>query len=197
MEFLNRIEISHIILIITTLSGYIIAFIQWKLKRKYERNALISEKKYQVYSEVLHKFDEVNTNLRLNSTELIYSSVDVFKTIIKSKSQEEIDNALISFNNKLNEQTRKVFQPLHILTQEQNKLKLICSDTLLQKIDKYITISTKLVLNYQNLLSDIKQTDFNEIEKKFNVIKDDKDWKEIESLFEEIIFLMRKEIGYA
>lgn len=190
-----NLEVSHWILIATTISGYAFALIQYFLKRKQAKKSLIAERKYIAYSNVLKKFDEVNKNIRINSAELLQSSADVFTKIISSNSQDEMNSALIQFNKKLNEQTTKAFQPLTILKEEQYSLKLLYSDKLKAKIEEYISIADRLFSKYNSLLSNLSIENAESIKEKFDPAKEDNDWQDVQNLVEEIIQIMRDEIN--
>lgn len=190
-----NLETSHWILIATTISGYVFAISQYYLKRKHEKQSQTTERKFQVYSEVLRKFDELNKNLRINSVELLNSSAEVFDKLIFSKTQEEKDTAITEFNKKLNEQTTKAFQPLYILKNEQYSLKLLCSNKLKEKLDQYIMTAEKLFSNYGSLLSTLSIANAEKIKEKFEPMKEDNDLIEIQNLLDEIIKIMREEIN--
>jgi hypothetical protein len=144
----------------------------------------------------MDKADEISQNMR-SDPKMIYGIATEFYSKIINGNEEEMNQALIDFNSELIEFTRKSVQPLMILNQELNRLKLVCSDKLLPKIEDYKTLANdfndefQLVLNSISLKKDIELT-----AKQLENIGHSKRTILMAELWKEMETLMRNEIGY-
>lgn len=190
------LETKDILIISLGLLGWIWAVIQHILNRINQKKDKAIEKKFEVYSNFMDKADEISQNMR-SDPKMIYGIATEFYSKIINGNEEEMNQALIDFNSELIEFTRKSVQPLMILNQELNRLKLVCSDKLLPKIEDYKTLANdfndefQLVLNTISLKKDIELTakQLENIGHSKRAILMAELWKEMETL-------MRNEIGY-
>src|SRR5690554_3929564 len=134
------LETKDILIISLGLLGWIWAVIQHILNRINQKKDKAIEKKFEVYSTFMDKADEISQNMR-SDPKMIYGIATEFYSKIINGNEEEMNQALIDFNSELIEFTRKSVQPLMILNQELNRLKLVCSDKLLPKIEDYKTLA--------------------------------------------------------
>ncbi|WP_088656318.1 hypothetical protein [Geofilum rhodophaeum] len=190
------LETKDILIISLGLLGWIWAVIQHILNRINQKKDKAIEKKFEVYSNFMDKADEISQNMR-SDPKMIYGIATEFYSKIINGNEEEMNQALIDFNSELIEFTRKSVQPLMILNQELNRLKLVCSDKLLPKIEDYKTLANdfndefQLVLNTISLKKDIELT-----AKQLENIGHSKRTILMAELWKEMETLMRNEIGY-
>lgn len=190
------LETKDILIISLGLLGWIWAVIQHILNRINQKKDKAIEKKFEVYSNFMDKADEISQNMR-SDPKMIYGIATEFYSKIINGNEEEMNQALIDFNSELIEFTRKSVQPLMILNQELNRLKLVCSDKLLPKIEDYKTLANdfndefQLVLNSISLKKDIELT-----AKQLENIGHSKRTILMAELWKEMETLMRDEIGY-
>ncbi|MDY0142404.1 MAG: hypothetical protein RBR97_11015 [Bacteroidales bacterium] len=190
------LETKDILIISLGLLGWIWAVIQHILNRINQKKDKAIEKKFEVYSNFMDKADEISQNMR-SDPKMIYGIATEFYSKIINGNEEEMNQALIDFNSELIEFTRKSVQPLMILNQELNRLKLVCSDKLLPKIEDYKTLANdfndefQLVLNSISLKKDIELT-----AKQLENIGHSKRTILMAELWKEMETLMRNEIGY-
>lgn len=190
------LETKDILIISLGLLGWIWAVIQHILNRINQKKDKAIEKKIEVYSNFMDKADEISQNMR-SDPKMIYGIATEFYSKIINGNEEEMNQALIDFNSELIEFTRKSVQPLMILNQELNRLKLVCSDKLLPKIEDYKTLANdfndefQLVLNSISLKKDIELT-----AKQLENIGHSKRTILMAELWKEMETLMRNEIGY-
>ena len=185
---------KDIILIIIALLGWAWGIIQFLVNRRNQKKDKHADRKYDAYSSYLKKSDELMNNVRTNPDMIYGISTDFLKSALTG-DEDQINNALIQFNEKLIDFTRKATEPLLILKQELNSLLIICSDELAYKIEEMNSLTIDFNNAMQKSLSLISTDDSNSVIKQLNILGHDERWQRFESLNKEIIELMRKEIG--
>jgi hypothetical protein len=191
-----NIETKDIILAVLGLLGWTWGIIQFLLTRRNQKRDKALEKRFEVYSAFMNKADEISQNMRTDP-KMIYGITTEFFSRIISGDEEEINNALIDFNSELVEYTRKSVQPMMILNQELNKLKLVCSDKLLPKIEQYKQLANDYNDEFQIVLDKISTNkDINLTAKELENIGHSNRTVLMGELWQEIEKLMRDEIGY-
>ena len=125
---------------------------------------------------------------------MIYGfSNELIQTMIKG-NEDDMNNALLKFNQKIIDFVRTSTEPLMILNQEISSLLLISSDALSKKLLRLKELNIDFNNEMQNCLSVISVKDPNSF-KIFETMGHDTRWKEFQELNNEIITLMRKEIN--
>jgi hypothetical protein len=191
-----NIETKDIILAVLGLLGWTWGIVQFILTRRNQKRDKALEKRLEVYSAFMNKADEISQNMRTDPN-MIYGITTEFFSKIISGDEEETNKALIDFNSELIEYTRKSVQPMMILNQELNKLKLVCSDKLLPKIEQYKQLANDYSDEFQIVLNNISQTkDINITAKQLENIGHSNRTVLMADLWKEIEQLMRNEIGY-
>jgi hypothetical protein len=191
-----NIETKDIILAVLGLLGWTWGIVQFILTRRNQKLDKALEKRFEVYSAFMNKADEISQNMRTDP-KMIYGITTEFYSKLINGDEQEINQALIDFNSELIDFTRKSVQPLMILNQELNKLKLVCSDKLLPKIEQYKQIANdyndefQIVLNKISINKDINLTakELENIGHSNRTVLMGELWKEMEKM-------MRDEIGY-
>lgn len=191
-----NIETKDIILAVLGLLGWTWGIVQFILTRRNQERDNALEKRFEVYSAFMNKADEISQNMRTDP-KMIYGITTEFFSKIISGDEEETNKALIDFNAELIEYTRKSVQPMMILNQELNKLKLVCSDKLLPKIEQYKQLANDYSDEFQIVLNNISQTkDINITAKQLENIGHSNRTVLMADLWKEMEQLMRNEIGY-
>lgn len=191
-----NIETKDIILAVLGLLGWTWGIVQFILTRRNQKRDKALEKRFEVYYAFMNKADEISQNMRTDP-KMIYGITTEFFSKIISGDEEEINKALIDFNAELIEYTRKSVQPMMILNQELNKLKLVCSDKLLPKIEQYKQLANDYSDEFQIVLNNISQTkDINITAKQLENIGHSNRTVLMADLWKEMEQLMRNEIGY-
>lgn len=191
-----NLETKDILLISLGLLGWIWAVIQHILNRRNQKKDKALEKRFEVYSNFMDKADEISQNMR-SDPKMIYGIATEFYAKIINGNEEEMNQALIDFNSELIEFTRKSVQPLMILNQELNRLKLVCSDKLLPKIEDYKTLANDFNDEFQLVLNSISsKKDIELTAKQLENIGHSKRTILMTELWKEMETLMRNEIGY-
>lgn len=191
-----NIETKDIILAVLGLLGWTWGIVQFILTRRNQKRDKALEKRFEVYSAFMNKADEISQNMRTDP-KMIYGITTEFFSKIISGDEEETNKALIDFNAELIEYTRKSVQPMMILNQELNKLKLVCSDKLLPKIEQYKQLANDYSDEFQIVLNNISQTkDINITAKQLENIGHSNRTVLMADLWKEMEQLMRNEIGY-
>ena len=128
---------------------------------------------------------------------MIYGiSTQMFSKLL-SGDETETNQALIDFNAELIEYTKRSVQPTMILNQELNKLKLVCSDTLLPKIEEYKKLANDFVDEFQIVMNNLSSNkDLNITAKQLENIGHSNRTVQMADLWKEMEILMRNEIGY-
>lgn len=189
-------ETKDILTLSLGLMGWLWAILQFIITRRNQKLDKILEKRLEVYAGFMNKMDEMNQNMR-NDPNMIYGISSNFLESILDKSDDEINKALIDFNSKLLEQTKKAIQPMMIINQELNKLKLVCSKELLAKIQQYKDISSDYSEDFQSVLSELSSSnDINLSARKLQNLGHNERGRQLANLWPEIESMMRDEIGY-
>lgn len=189
-------DISRYITFGIAVIGWSLAISQFFLSRKYQKQDKIIEKRFEVYADFMKKIDEMNKNMRTNPNSVFDKSTEMFSSII-SGDEEAMDSALIKFNSDIISMTRNSIEPLSIITSEINKLKIICSNSMLPKIEEY----KKLILDYtdefQIVLNKLSSNpDLNVTVKELTNLGNQERNLRLTRLWNDIEKMMREEIGY-
>jgi len=191
-----EIEIKDIILAILGLLGWVWGIIQFVLTRKNQKKDKVLERRFEVYSVFMNKADEINQSMRTNPQMIYGITVELYSKLLKGDEQET-NQALIDFNTELIEYTKKSLQPIMILNQELNKLKLVCSDKLLPKIEQYKKLANDFNDEFQIVLNKVSiAKDINITAKELENIGHSNRTVLLANLWQEMEKLMRDEIGY-
>lgn len=191
-----NLEIKDIILAVLGLLGWTWGIVQFILTRRNQKRDKALEKRFEVYSTFMNKVDEVSQNMRTDP-KMIYGITTEFYSKLINGDEQEINQALIDFNSELIDFTRKSVQPLMILNQELNKLKLVCSDKLLPKIEQYKQIANNYNDEFQIVLNKISiNKDINFTASELENIGHSNRTVLMGQLWQEIEKMMRNEIGY-
>lgn len=191
-----NLEAKDIILAVIGILGWTWGIIQFILTRRNQKRDKALEKRFDVYSAFMNKSDEINQNMRTDP-KMIYGITNEFYSKLINGDEQEINQALIDFNSELIEFTKKSVQPIMILNQELNKLKLVCSDRLLPKIEQYKTLANDYNDEFQIVLNRISASkDINLTAKELENIGHSNRTTQMADLWKEIEKMMRDEIGY-
>lgn len=189
-------EIKDYITIGIAILGWTWAIIQFIISRKHQKHDKILEKRFEVYSNFMNKMDEMNNNMRTDPKMIFGTSSELMATLL-SGEEEDMNNALVKFNTELLNMTKKSVEPLLIVNQELNKLKMVCSNEMLPKIEEYKKLTTdysdevQIVLNRLSSNKDIEIT----AKELGNIGHQDRNVR-LMTLWKEIETMMRDELGY-
>lgn len=180
------------ITIIIAFGGWGFGLYQMLQNRQWQRKDLLANRRYEAYSSFMKKLEEINKSIRNNPNMVYGFSNELIQTILKG-NEDDMNNALLEFNQKIIDFARTSTEPLMIINQEISSLLLISSDTLSKKLLRLKDLSIDFNNEMQNSLSVISAKDPNSF-KIFETMGHDKRWGEFQELNNEIITLMRKEI---
>jgi hypothetical protein len=189
-------EIKDYITIGIAILGWTWAIIQFIISRKHQKYDKILEKRFEVYSNFMNKMDEMNNKMRTDPKMIFGTSSELMATLL-SGEEEDRNNALVKFNTELVNMTKKSVEPLLIVNQELNKLKMVCSNEMLPKIEEYKKLTTdysdefRIVLNKLSSNKDIEIT-----AKELGNIGHQERNVRLMTLWKEIETMMRDELGY-
>lgn len=178
------------------LLGWVWGIIQFCLNRKYQKSDKALDKRFEVYSNFMNQMDEMNLTMR-NDPNTTYGISTEFLSEMLTEDEERINDALVKFNQNLLETTKSSLQPMMIVNQELNKLKLVASERLLPKINEYKTLVNNYTNEFQTVLSRLSTS--NDLEynaQRLQNISYEERGKRMVKLWQEIEKLMRDEIGY-
>ena len=193
-EILKKI-VEYKELLIASL-GWLFALVEFIINRNITRQDKRRERKYHAYSGYMRKADEVMNNVRNDPNKLLDMNSDFLKQILSNMGNEKVINEnLIKYNEYIKEFVINATQPLLILRQELNEMRLICSNELLEKIEEL----DKLVMDYNNAvqknLAGSISKDINSTVAALQTLTQDTRWYNFTTLNNEILNIMRKEIG--
>lgn len=176
--------------------GWIWAIIQFRLNRKYQKLDKATDKRFEVYSNFMNQMDEMSLSTR-NDPNMTYGISNEFMAEVINGDEERINNALLKFNQKLLEATKNSLQPMMIVNQELNKLKLVASEKLLPKINEYKVLVNDFTNEFQAVFN--KLSNSNDLEytaQQLQSIGQEERGKKMTELWQNIEILMRDEIDY-
>ena len=189
-------ELKDILVIGLGALGWLWAVIQFILNRRNQKSDKALEKRFEVYSNFMNTMDEINQNMRSDPNMIYGISANLMSKVLKGDEQE-MNQALVDFNTELMEFTKKSVQPMMIINQELNKLKLVCSDKLLPLIEEYKVLANDFVDEFQivtNKLSSNKDLEITA--KELENIGHSARTQRMAELWPQMEQLMRSEIGY-
>jgi hypothetical protein len=176
--------------------GWIWGIIQFRLNRKYQKVDKAIEKRFEVYSHFMNQMDEMSMKMRKNPN-AIYGISTEFMAEMLTGDEERINNTLLKFNQNLLETTRDSLQAMIIINSELNKLKLVASEKLLQKINEYKILVNDYTNEFQSVLNSLStKNDLEFNAKQLQSIGHEERGKRMGELWQEIEILMRDEIDY-
>jgi len=188
-------EIKDIILIVLAFLGWTWGILQYFINRKLQRREKMTDRRFDVYSGYMKKADELMNNVRTDPNMIYGITTDFYKQILTG-DEDQINDALIKFNEKLQEFVKKASEPLMILRQELSTLLLVCSKELRPMIEQYRFLATDFNNEFQNVLSTISTNDAQKMQEKLTTMGHNSRWSQFETLNEDILKIMRKELGY-
>ena len=144
----------------------------------------------------MNKMDEMNNKMRTDPKMIFGTSSELMNSLLKG-DEEDMNNALVQFNSELLNMTKKSVEPLLIVNQELNKLKMVCSNKMLPKIEQYKKLTTDYSDEFQIALNKLSTNKDLEITAKElgNIGHQDRNLQLID-LWKEIETMMREEIEY-
>jgi hypothetical protein len=189
-------EIKDYITIGIAILGWTWAIIQFILSRKHQKQDKILEKRFEIYSNFMDKMDEMNNKMRTDPKMIFGTSSELMSTLL-SGEEGDMNKALVKFNEELVNMTKTSVEPLLIVNQELNKLKMVCSNKMLPKIEEYKKLTTDYSDEFQIVLKKLSSNKDIEITAKElgNIGHQDRNVK-LMTLWKEIEIMMRDEIGY-
>jgi vacuolar-type H+-ATPase subunit E/Vma4 len=176
--------------------GWIWAIIQFILNRKYQKLDKAIDKRFEVYSNFMTQMDEMSLSMR-NDPKMTYGISNDFMAEILTGDEAQINNALLKFNQNLLETTKSSLQPMMIVNQELNKLKLVASEKLLPKINEYKILVNDFTNEFQTVLNKLSTSnDLEYTAQQLQSIGHEERGKRMTELWQNIERLMRDEIDY-
>jgi hypothetical protein len=177
--------------------GWLFALAELIIHQNIHRKDKKQDRKYTAYSTYMCKYDEIMKNIRNEDpNKLLEIFSEYFNQVLNNAGNEAIINdRVIKFIEQIQKFVISATEPLLILRQELHELKLICSDELLKRIEEM----DKLIMDYN---SSIQQKFAGTVSKNINstvnalqTLTQDKRIYNFETLNNEILNIMRKEIG--
>lgn len=186
-------SVELIITIIIAIGGWGFGLYQMFKNRRWQQKDLLANRRYEAYSSFMKKLEEINKSMRNNPNMIYGFSNELIQTILKG-NEDDMNNALLKFNQKLIDFVKTSTEPLMIINQEISPLLLISSDNLSKKLLRLKDLNIDFNNEMQNCLSVISAKDPNSF-KILETMGHDTRWAEFQELNNEIITLMRKEIN--
>lgn len=179
---------------IIAIVGWIWAIAQFCYKRKWQKKDELASRRYEAYSRYMRKCEEINENMRKDPRSILDKALEHFTTILISDNQDDINNTIANFNQQLFDYIKQASTPLYIINQEINPLLLIASADLIIKLKEQKDLITDFQNEIQKCLNSINIKDINSFQN-LDTMGQEARWQRFISLNNEIITLMRKEIG--
>ena len=184
-------RIDLILTITIAIGGWVLAIFQTIKNRKWQQKDVLVSRRYDAYCTFMKKLDEISGTVRNNPNAIYGAPKDLMASLITGN---DIDEAILQFNQKLIDYVKESVQPILIIKQEINPLLLIASDKLRLKLTRLKTLIEDYYNEVQNCLSVINAKDGNSF-KVLETIGHNERWKEFQNINDEILSLMREEIN--
>ena len=192
-ELINQLDVTHWILLFTTIISGSFGIWQFILKRKYERLDKNAERRYQAYKSFMKTSEEIGKKSRISLNDVL-DLTNSNISILLSQNEEESQKTLTEFNAKLYDYVKKSFEPLEIIKSELYEMKLLSSKKLLAKLKELEEI-IEFISNETTKDLHMITTDPNEYNNKMQSLVKSERVIRLQGLFEEILERMRIEIN--
>ena len=189
-----KMSIELIITIIIAVVGWIIALVEMRKNRNWQRKDAVANRRYEAYSRYLAKIDEISGQMKKAPQEIIGKmQTELFSSMLKD---DNMDEALIKFNKQLADYISSSIEPMSIMKQEISSLKLVASPKMLVLLNELQALTEDLYNDFQNCLSKLNPSDV-ESYKVLETVGKDKRYERFVPLDAEIKQLMREEIQFS
>lgn len=189
-----QLEPKDTILSVIAFLGWFWAVAQFFLNRRLQNKDKILDRRYQAYAGYLQKSDELWRGVRQDPG-MTYGITNDFMRIALEGDEQKTNAALLEFNQKMFEFSKKAMEPLLIIRQEVSTLELICSAALMDKIAELKTLIEQYNAAMQQALGLFNVYDIGPYQAYMENMSADPMWRRFEELNREMLGLMRKEIG--
>ena len=186
--------IDQIITLALGLAGWVFAIVQFVTNRKWQKKDRIKEQRYLAYKAFLEKLDIINSSMQTDPASSVFALTFDFVEDIRKGSSTNPSQTVADYGKRILEHTKKSVDPLLVVTNEINSLKLIASPILLKKLEELKLLCHDLYSEIMLCLSKISGPELEEFQQLKTVGQQER-WKRFASLNDEIFKLMRKEIG--
>ena len=186
-----------IVTIILAILGWVWALIQYFTNRRWQKRDYLQQQRYDAYKGFMSKMDSISEAMRDDPTKSIFSMVKEFMTsLVSGITSDTYDPSeiMLSFTNKVLEQTQKNCEPLQQINGEINNIKLIASEKLLDKLNELQELNQDL---YNEMMLALKAIGKDQIPNFDNLktVGQQERWQRFQPLYDDIRTIMRKEIG--
>lgn len=188
------IEIKDIFTVGIAVVGWVFGIIQFIAKRKWQKKDILRDQRFNAYKRYMNKMDEIASSMRLEPISKVEGAWTEFLPIVLNGDSNSIDAALLNFNTKIYDNVIRSLEPLTIVNQELNELRLLASNKLVSKIDELKGLTTDLSNEMQNCLNQINCKDRNSFSA-LSTVGYNKRLSRFTALNDEIFSLMRKELS--
>jgi len=187
-------ELKDLLLIILATVGWLTAIIQYIISQINQRKEKIIERKYIAYSDYMKKYDEINNHNRNNINSMLNMFTNLQKEIPLSNPDEMI-NIVNKFNESTHEYIQSIMNPYLAIKHELNTLLLICSNELQIKIIEMKKTIDDCYNDMQKCLNGLLSKNISMDITELQTLGDIEKWTKFKTINEDIIAIMRKEIG--
>lgn len=188
-------EIKDLILVVVALLGWTWGIVQFFVNRRYHKKDKLSDRRYEAYNTYMKKYEEIVRNLRKDPSNMIYGISQKFMEKILSGNEDAINQALLEYNQALSEYIKTASEPILIIKQELNALRIVASNALVEKINLLDNLIIDFNSGMVEILEIFKSQNMIAMQDLTNQFSHNERWMQFESLNKDIIDLMRKEIG--
>lgn len=190
-------SLEYMITIAIAAIGWTLAIIQFFVNRKWQKQDYIKKQRYEAYRGFMNKLDSIGTSMRFDPSKNVFSMMSEFQdSILQSVGNDSVDPqiSVSSFLHRLLDYTKQSCEPLQEINGEINNIKLIASDALLVKLEELQNLNKDLYNEMMISLNDIGNEKIPSFESLQTVGQQER-WNRFQPLQDEILQLMRKEIG--
>ena len=186
-------EIGLIITIILAVAGWGVAFWQMHLKHKWQKKEKLVDRRYEVYSQCLKRFDEISTNVQHSSEDLLRNKLSEFAVAVLEEGAD-IESLTSDFQGYMINYMLNAVNPVVVMQRELSALKLVASQELLVIIEEMLSLATILYQEGIALISQLLRTNDLAMWQTADITNINVHSKRFEELQSKLLYQMRKEI---
>jgi hypothetical protein len=133
------------------IAGALFGLWQYRIRRKHDLEIKIWEKRCDIYSEYLGKLDQINADLMIDFSTFIGPTITSFLSRVLNDPMDK--QPILDLQSSMSEMMIRIIRSMTKAKEEMNKLRLVCSDRLLVKLNEYGMVSEAQFGNLNELTS--------------------------------------------
>ena len=174
-------------------AGWTWGIIQFFINRRYQKRDKALEKRFEAYQSYMKKIDELTIQMRTDPNTTFNTMKSIFPDLIDD-DPDKVKDGLIKLHENLLDLSKKSTHAYAIVNHELNNLLLVCSDELLSTIQEYKQLFNEYFDEIQSIFHNLTPENIKDMDLD-TILRNNRSLR-FKELDDEILRLMRKELGY-